>query len=234
MALQGLTPEVELPATIGVVLHAKAISHQEFQVRGLRIVDAQLLARHDSLRGHEAQRILSQGGRSDTGNPVVVQEVGQRDEHSALAGALEGETSRLDDAEGPAEVLEIRTPASPDAGRDLVGSPPHTVEVPEPILHDVCEEGRVYQRQLPLGEPKHVCEGQRQQPDPRSQHGVRVDPLQREAQGEHRVGVALVPPGSLGQLRGHTLQRVDLLCGHAKHCGTRRQRPGCNGARAAA
>mmetsp|Transcript_48583 Transcript_48583/g.104102 ORF Transcript_48583/g.104102 Transcript_48583/m.104102 type:complete len:203 (+) Transcript_48583:767-1375(+) len=157
--LQGLAPEVKLAAAVGVVLHPEAVPHQELQVRRLRIVDAELLARHDVFRGHEAQCVLRERGRAHAGDHVVVEEVGQRDEHGALARALEGEAAGLHYTQRPTQILAVHAAPTPDAGRDLFSCKTHAFQVTKPVLHDVREEGRVHQLELPVREPEDVGKG---------------------------------------------------------------------------
>merc|ERR1740121_926501 len=137
MGLQRLPAQVELPTAVWVAIHMEAIAHQELQVRRLRIIDAELVAGVHIGRRHETQSVLRNGRRPHAGDPVVIEEVRQRDKHCALACAFEGKAASLDDTERPAEVLEVDAPAAPRTGRDLVRGPLHALQVSEPIAYDV-------------------------------------------------------------------------------------------------
>mmetsp|Transcript_108276 Transcript_108276/g.316712 ORF Transcript_108276/g.316712 Transcript_108276/m.316712 type:complete len:443 (-) Transcript_108276:107-1435(-) len=224
VSLQRLPAEVELATPIRVVLDPEAVSDEKLQIRSLCIVNAELLTRHDVACGDKPQSILCQCCRPHACHHVVVQEVCQRNEHGALACALEGEAASLHNAQRPSQVFVADLPPTPRTWWYLVCCFSHALKVTKPVFHQIGEECRVDQLELPRGEPQDVGERHRQQPDPIRQDGVGIHPLQRQTQRQRGMRVAGMPPGRLCQGRRHALQRVDLRRRHAQHSRASRQR----------
>mmetsp|Transcript_15635 Transcript_15635/g.39741 ORF Transcript_15635/g.39741 Transcript_15635/m.39741 type:complete len:257 (-) Transcript_15635:676-1446(-) len=204
MCLERFSTQVKLATAIRIVFHAESVAHQELQVGCLCIVNAKFLSRHHSFRSYESQSVLGKGRSPHVSNPVVVEKIRQWNEHGTLTSSLERKPTGLDNAECPSQVFVIYASPTPNPRGYLVCRPMHALQVAKPILHNVSEERRVDKLQLRLRKPQHISEGHRQQFYPSCQHRRRVCSLQGQAQGQHRMSITTVAPGSLSKLWGHT------------------------------